>query len=110
KPAGARLCPDDAAVAEEAAGAALGDEVAGAIRPTRTGYVRAAGPTRSPRRPISDQALLEQLWLISHFGWIAKATIDRALIISDADLARLVVEQQDPTRRSLRIRSSASDG
>ncbi|MGZ6636822.1 MAG: hypothetical protein ACXVII_28370 [Solirubrobacteraceae bacterium] len=50
------------------------------------------------------------MWLISHFGWIAKATIDRALIISDADLARLVVEQQDPTRRSLRIRSSASDG
>ena len=34
---------------------------------------------------MTDQALLQQLWLISHFGWIAQATIDRALIISDAD-------------------------
>ena len=34
---------------------------------------------------MSDQALLEQLWLIGHFGWIAQATIHRALIISDAD-------------------------
>ena len=34
---------------------------------------------------MTDQALLQQLWLISHFGWITQATIDRALIISDAD-------------------------
>ena len=34
--------------------------------------------------PPSDQELLHELWLISHFGWIADATISRALIISGA--------------------------
>ena len=29
----------------------------------------------------SDQELLYELWLISHFGWIADATVARALII-----------------------------
>jgi DNA-binding HxlR family transcriptional regulator len=32
--------------------------------------------------PPSDQELLHELWLISHFGWIADTTISRALIIS----------------------------
>jgi hypothetical protein len=32
----------------------------------------------------SEQELLRELWLISHFGWIADATICRALIISRA--------------------------
>jgi hypothetical protein len=32
----------------------------------------------------SDRELLHELWLISHFGWIADATISRALIISGA--------------------------
>ena len=32
----------------------------------------------------SDQELLHELWLISHFGWVADATIARALIISGA--------------------------
>jgi DNA-binding HxlR family transcriptional regulator len=34
--------------------------------------------------PPSDQELLHELWLISHFGWMAAATIARALIISGA--------------------------
>ena len=34
--------------------------------------------------PPSDQELLQELWLISHFGWIADATIARAVIISGA--------------------------
>jgi DNA-binding HxlR family transcriptional regulator len=34
--------------------------------------------------PPSDQELLHELWLISHFGWIADATISRALFISGA--------------------------
>ena len=43
-------------------------------------------PTRhAPRAtPPSDQELLHELWLISHFGWIAHATIRRTLIISGA--------------------------
>ena len=32
--------------------------------------------------PPSDEELLHELWLISHFGWIADATISRSLIIS----------------------------
>ena len=35
--------------------------------------------------PPSDQELLHELWLISHFGWVTDATIARALIISGAD-------------------------
>ena len=34
--------------------------------------------------PPSEEELLRELWLISHFGWIADATICRALIISGA--------------------------
>lgn len=43
-------------------------------------------PTRHapPASPPGDQELLHELWLISHFGWIAHATIRRALIISGA--------------------------
>ena len=43
-------------------------------------------PIRDARTSIlsSDRELLHELWLISHFGWIADATISRALIISGA--------------------------
>jgi len=43
-------------------------------------------PARHARTAIrpSDQELLHELWSISHFGWIADATISRALIISGA--------------------------
>jgi DNA-binding MarR family transcriptional regulator len=34
--------------------------------------------------PPSEEELLRELWLISHFGWIGGATISRALIISGA--------------------------
>jgi hypothetical protein len=34
--------------------------------------------------PPSDQELLRELWLISHFGWIAHAIICRTLIVSGA--------------------------
>ncbi len=34
--------------------------------------------------PPSEEELLRELWLISHFGWIADAIIARALIISGA--------------------------
>ena len=43
-------------------------------------------PARHARAaiPPSEEELLRELWLISHFGWIAGATIYRALIISGA--------------------------
>ena len=34
--------------------------------------------------PPSEEELLRELWSITHFGWIADATICRALIISGA--------------------------
>jgi hypothetical protein len=45
-----------------------------------------AQPTRDAPAAIapSDRELLHELWSISHFGWIAQATICRALIISGA--------------------------
>ena len=44
-------------------------------------------PTRRVPRAMapSDQELLHELWLISHFGWIAYATVCRTLIISGAE-------------------------
>ena len=59
-----------------------GREVAGAIWPARA--ETSGEPTRHARMaiPPSDQDVLHELWLISHFGWIADATISRALFIS----------------------------
>jgi hypothetical protein len=62
----------------------LGREIAAGIRRRPTGYIRPARSTGRERKPPSDQALLHELWLISHFGWIAEATIRRTLIISGA--------------------------
>jgi hypothetical protein len=56
----------------------------GGIWPTRAGYVPPARLTAPDRKPPSDDGLLRELWLISHFGWIAETAIRRALIISDA--------------------------
>jgi hypothetical protein len=44
--------------------------------------VRVARERVEWRPPAERQALLQDLWLISHFGWIAEATIRRALVIS----------------------------
>ena len=39
-------------------------------------------PARASRQPRDEQALLHELWQISHFGWIPQAAIRRSLIIS----------------------------
>ena len=56
----------------------------GGIWPTRAGYVRPARLRGPDREPPGGQALLQELWLISHYGWIAEATIRRTLVISGA--------------------------
>jgi len=58
--------------------------VPGAIWPARAGEFRPAHPTRPDGNPPERPELLHELWLISNFGWIADATICRALIISGA--------------------------
>jgi hypothetical protein len=40
------------------------------------------GAARPSRQPRDEQALLHELWQISHFGWIPQAAIRRSLIIS----------------------------
>jgi len=54
----------------------------GGVCPTRAGYARPARPTGRDREPPGERALLQELWLIGHFGWIAEATIRRTLVIS----------------------------
>ena len=52
------------------------------------------------RNPPSDPELLHTLWLISHFGWIAEATIRRSLMIS-APRAILATAVADRLRQLL---------
>jgi hypothetical protein len=59
-----------------------GREVARATWPARAGEPQASHARAGI--PPSEEELLRELWLISHFGWIGGATISRALIISDA--------------------------
>jgi hypothetical protein len=79
------LRPRGAAAAEQFVDAPLG-----AVRsPGRSGRHELdpsgqRAPTPPDRNPSSDPELLHALWLISHFGWIAEATIRRSLIISGA--------------------------
>lgn len=61
---------------------ASGDDVVVAIRPTRNGQAPSAGSVRSDPKPSDEQALLHELWQISHFGWIPEAAIRRALTIA----------------------------
>jgi len=63
------------------------DALAGTIRPTIAGYRPPAGPARpSPKSP-DEQALLHELWQISHFGWIPEAAIRRSLTIAGQEIA-----------------------
>ncbi len=57
------------------------DALAGTIRPTIAGYRPPAGPARPSPKPPDEQALLHELWQISHFGWIPEAAIRRSLTI-----------------------------
>jgi hypothetical protein len=59
-----------------------GRDVEGQIRRTTAGYAPPAGPTRPGPKPQDEQALLQELWQVSHFGWMAEVTIRRSLTIS----------------------------
>ncbi|MGO9791057.1 MAG: hypothetical protein ACLP8S_16645 [Solirubrobacteraceae bacterium] len=54
------------------------DALAGTIRPTKAGY----RPARPSPKPPNEQALLLEVWQISHFGWIPEAAIRRSLTIA----------------------------
>ncbi|MGZ6870311.1 MAG: hypothetical protein ACXVHI_08430, partial [Frankiaceae bacterium] len=46
-----------------------------------------AGPPRPGPKLPGEHALLHELWQISHFGWIAHATLLRSLTISGHRIA-----------------------
>ncbi len=54
------------------------DALAGTIRPAKAGY----RPARASPKPPTEQALLHEVWQISHFGWIPEAAIRRSLTIA----------------------------
>ncbi len=41
-----------------------------------------AGPLRLGQKQLDEQALLRELWQISHFGWMPEAAIRRSLTIA----------------------------
>ena len=59
-----------------------GRDVGGQTRRTTAGYAPPAGPARPPPKPPDEQALLQEFWQVSHFGWITEVTIRRSLTIS----------------------------
>jgi len=71
-----------------------------------------AGPARPSRKLPDEHALLHELWQISHFGWIAHATMLRSLTISAghqiADAALAGHLQQLLDRGWMEQRSSAA--
>lgn len=65
---------------------AEGDHLAGATRPSLAGHDSPAGPAPRSAKPLNEQALLHELWQISHFGWIREVTIRRGLAIAGQEI------------------------
>ena len=53
-----------------------------AIRPHRRGEEPLVDPEGRTARLLGERTLLEELWRISHFGWIPEAMIRRALTLA----------------------------
>ena len=58
-----------------------GHDMGGQIGRTNAGYLP-AGPARPGSKPPDEHALLQELWRVSHFGWITEVAIRRSLTIS----------------------------
>ena len=55
-------------------------------RSGRQGPGTPADPARPSAKPPDEQALLHELWQISHFGWISEKAIRRSLSIAGQEL------------------------
>jgi hypothetical protein len=53
-----------------------------AIRPLRRGGEPLVDPESTTARLLEERTLLEELWRISHFGWMPEAVIRRALTLA----------------------------
>lgn len=67
------------------------DDLAVTIWPTKAVYAPLAGSARPSPKPPDEQALLAELWQISHFGWIPEAAIRRTLILSRGEIPAIVL-------------------
>jgi hypothetical protein len=58
------------------------DDYLAATRPLTPTHHRSVDPTSTSRRPLDERTLIDELWRISHFGWIPEAAIRRTLTLS----------------------------
>jgi hypothetical protein len=58
-----------------------GDYLA-ATRPLTPAHDGAVDRTPTSRTPLDERTLIDELWQVSHFGWIPEAAIRRALMLS----------------------------
>lgn len=59
-----------------------GDDYLAATRPLAPTYEWPVEPTRTSRSSLDERALIDELWRISHFGWIPEVVIRRALMLA----------------------------
>src|SRR5450755_1509279 len=59
-----------------------GEDCLVAVRPLSPSGKRPVDRARTSARPLEEWTLLEELWRISHFGWIPEAVIWRALTLA----------------------------
>lgn len=53
-----------------------------ATRPLASTHDRPVERARTSRGPLDERTLIDELWRISHFGWIAEGVIRRALTLA----------------------------
>jgi hypothetical protein len=58
------------------------DDYLAATRPVTPAHDGPVDQTPTSRRPMDERTLIDELWRISHFGWIPEAAIRRALTLS----------------------------
>jgi hypothetical protein len=58
------------------------DDYLAATRPLTPTHHGSVDPTSPSRRPLDERTLIDELWRISHFGWIPEAAIRRALTLA----------------------------
>jgi hypothetical protein len=58
------------------------DDYLAAIRPLAPTDERAVARACTSQRPLDERTLIDELWRISHFGWIREAVIRSALTLA----------------------------
>jgi hypothetical protein len=61
------------------------DDYLAAIRPPGPTAAQPADRTQPSPTPLEERTLIDELWSISHFGWIPEAVIRRVLTLTRGD-------------------------